>query len=133
MPSHSPKSVTEVDVHVGSRVQLRRKYLNMTQERLGDLLGVTFQQVQKYERGANRIGASRLYDLARVLDVPITYFFEGIGEGELDCANAQDDESSTLKLMQSRDEAELAQAFSRIKTPKVRRGVIELMRALCKS
>ena len=69
-----------VDVHVGSRVRLRRTLLGMSQEKLGDALGLTFQQVQKYERGANRVGASRLYDLSRVLDVPVAYFFEEFGE-----------------------------------------------------
>src|SRR5256885_4646469 len=69
-----------VDVHVGARVRLRRTLLGMSQEKLGDAIGLTFQQVQKYERGANRIGASRLYDLSRVLDVPVSYFFEEFGE-----------------------------------------------------
>src|ERR1041385_1972302 len=69
-----------VDVHVGARVRLRRTLLGMSQEKLGDAIGLTFQQVQTYERGANRIGASRLYDLSRVLDVPVSYFFEEFGE-----------------------------------------------------
>src|ERR1700731_4074916 len=67
-----------IDVHVGTRVRLRRTLLGMSQEKLGDALGLTFQQVQKYERGANRIGASRLYDLSRVLDVPVSFFFDDI-------------------------------------------------------
>src|ERR1700761_7706748 len=65
-----------IDIHVGSRVRLRRTLLGMSQEKLGDAIGLTFQQVQKYERGANRIGSSRLFDLARVLDVPVAYFFD---------------------------------------------------------
>src|SRR5215210_645465 len=65
-----------IDVHVGGRVRLRRTLLGMSQEKLGEALGLTFQQVQKYERGVNRIGASRLFDLARVLDVPIGFFFD---------------------------------------------------------
>ena len=65
-----------IDVHVGSRVRLRRTLLGMSQEKLGDAIGLTFQQVQKYERGANRIGASRLFDLSRVLDVPVSFFFD---------------------------------------------------------
>src|ERR1700761_1105774 len=65
-----------IDVHVGSRIRLRRTLLGMSQERLGDSLGLTFQQVQKYERGVNRVGASRLFDLSRVLDVPISFFFD---------------------------------------------------------
>ncbi|GBQ48680.1 helix-turn-helix domain-containing protein [Komagataeibacter sucrofermentans] len=67
-----------VDVHVGNRIRLRRTLLGMSQERLGNALGLTFQQVQKYERGRNRVGASRLYDLACVLNVPVAFFFEGL-------------------------------------------------------
>src|SRR3712207_3922396 len=74
-----PKNVAnEIDAHVGSRLRLRRLLLGVSQERLGDALGLTFQQIQKYERGANRIGASRLYDLARAFDVPIGYFFDAM-------------------------------------------------------
>ncbi len=69
-----------IDVHVGSRIRLRRTLLGMSQERLGEALGLTFQQVQKYERGVNRVGASRLFDLSRVLDVPISFFFDDIPE-----------------------------------------------------
>ena len=71
--STNPRGPNLVDRHVGSRVRLRRQLLNMSQEKLGDELGVTFQQVQKYERGANRIGAGRLWTLARVLDVPVSF------------------------------------------------------------
>jgi transcriptional regulator with XRE-family HTH domain len=70
-----------IDVHVGGRVRLRRTLMGMSQERLGEALGLTFQQVQKYERGVNRIGASRLFDLARVLDVPIGFFFDDMPDG----------------------------------------------------
>src|SRR5690348_7052572 len=80
-----------IDVHVGSRIRLRRTLLGMSQERLAEAIGLTFQQVQKYERGANRVGSSRLFDLARVLDVPVSYFFE-------DMPNAVQ-EKSPSKLM----------------------------------
>ncbi|MDT8265491.1 helix-turn-helix transcriptional regulator, partial [Roseomonas sp. DSM 102946] len=70
-----------IDVHVGGRVRLRRTLLGMSQEKLGEALGLTFQQVQKYERGVNRIGASRLFDIARVLDVPIGFFFDDMPDG----------------------------------------------------
>src|SRR5574340_1053213 len=69
-----------IDAHVGYRIRLRRTLLGLSQERLGDALGLTFQQVQKYERGINRVGASRLFDLARVLDVPISFFFDDMPE-----------------------------------------------------
>ncbi|HEY8289670.1 MAG TPA: helix-turn-helix transcriptional regulator, partial [Acetobacteraceae bacterium] len=71
-----PARPSPIDVHVGSRIRLRRTLLGMSQERLGEALGLTFQQVQKYERGVNRVGASRLFDLSRVLDVPISFFFD---------------------------------------------------------
>ena len=70
------KKPNPIDIHVGSRIRLRRTMLGMSQEKLGEALGLTFQQIQKYERGVNRIGASRLFDLARVLDVPIGFFFD---------------------------------------------------------
>jgi transcriptional regulator with XRE-family HTH domain len=73
-------SPNPIDVHVGSRVRLRRTLLGMSQEKLGEAIGLTFQQVQKYERGSNRIGASRLFDLARVLDVPVGFFFDDMSE-----------------------------------------------------
>ena len=77
MPSGKPNPV---DVHVGGRVRLRRTLLGMSQEKLGEAIGLTFQQVQKYERGANRIGASRLWDLSRVLDCSMSFFFEDMDE-----------------------------------------------------
>src|SRR6202161_4131792 len=82
-----------IDVHVGSRVRLRRTLLGMSQERLGEALGLTFQQVQKYERGVNRVGASRLFDLSRVLDVPISFFFDDMPE---QTANAYGTQNTSL-------------------------------------
>src|ERR1700709_409484 len=80
-----------IDIHVGSRVRLRRTLLGMSQEKLGEAIGLTFQQVQKYERGANRIGASRLFDLSRVLDVPVSFFFDDMATERL---NSDVEESS---------------------------------------
>eukprot|EP01035_Chromulina_nebulosa_P063261 gene63261-86543_t len=91
MPAESPDTLPEraaekesrpspIDVHVGSRIRLRRTLMGLSQERLGEALGLTFQQVQKYERGVNRVGASRLFDLSRVLDVPISFFFDDLPE-----------------------------------------------------
>src|SRR5271155_462078 len=73
------KQANPVDVQVGNRVRIRRMLIGMSQERLGDLLGLTFQQVQKYEKGVNRIGAGRLYEVSRILNVPIDFFYEGLG------------------------------------------------------
>ena len=74
---HAPRAANPIDVHVGTRVRLRRKTMKMSQEQLGDQLGITFQQVQKYERGTNRVGASRLWKISQVLEVPIQYFYDG--------------------------------------------------------
>ena len=124
------KSPNPVDIHVGSRVRLRRLLLSMSQEKLGDELGVTFQQVQKYERGANRIGASRLYRVAEVLQVPIGFFFEG-----LDTATAggfADGDQTPLvdDFINSPEGVALAAAFARIREPSVRRKLLELARTL---
>ena len=72
------KQANPIDMQVGNRVRIRRMLIGMSQERLGDLLGLTFQQVQKYEKGVNRIGAGRLFEVARILDVPIDFFYEGL-------------------------------------------------------
>lgn len=81
MAAPADGSPNPVDIHVGSRVRLRRTLLGMSQEMLGDAIGLTFQQIQKYERGTNRISASRLYDLSRALDVPVSFFFDGCDDG----------------------------------------------------
>ena len=128
-----------IDVHVGSRVRLRRTLLGMSQEKLGEALGLTFQQVQKYERGVNRIGASRLFDLARVLDVPIGFFFDdmpdsmgGMGAGFRSrlagFAESQDGfEDDTLH---KRETLELVRAYYRITEPAVRKRVFDLIKSL---
>ena len=120
-----------VDVHVGSRVRLRRMLLGMSQEKLGEHLGLTFQQVQKYEKGINRIGASRLFDLSQVLGVPVQFFYEelavsgaaGAGFGERPA------ESYAVEFLGSREGLELNKAFARITDPKVRRSIVDLVRA----
>lgn len=127
----SPRGPNPVDVHVGSRIRLRRQLLRMSQEKLGDELGVTFQQVQKYERGANRVGASRLYRLSRVLEVPVQFFFEGLNDQESMGMMAENDQTPIVyDFIQSSDGVCLAESFSRIKDAKVRRRVLELVRTL---
>ncbi|MGH7185694.1 MAG: helix-turn-helix domain-containing protein [Pseudomonadota bacterium] len=133
-PSGKPNPI---DIHVGSRVRLRRTLLGMSQEKLGEAIGLTFQQVQKYERGANRIGSSRLFDLARVLDVPISYFFEemspdtaartpsrikGLGEARTQPI-AQDP-------MVKRETLELVRAYYRIGDGSIRKRLFELTKSL---
>jgi transcriptional regulator with XRE-family HTH domain len=122
-----------VDVHVGSRVRLRRTLLGMSQEKLGDALSLTFQQVQKYERGANRIGASRLYDLSRVLDVPVAYFFDEFGDQPARAGGGLGEESGETyqpNPMMKRETLELVRAYLRIADPQIKRRVFELTKAL---
>ena len=131
-----------IDVHVGGRVRLRRTLMGMSQEKLGEALGLTFQQVQKYERGVNRIGASRLFDLARVLDVPIGFFFDDMPDGmggtasiprrtSSGFADAQDGfEDDTLHR---RETLELVRAYYRITDPAVRKRVFDLIKSLTPS
>lgn len=127
-----------IDVHVGARVRLRRTLLGMSQERLGEAIGLTFQQVQKYERGANRIGASRLFDLSRVLDVPVSFFFDDMSEDtsqqspRMMVAGLADEIPASMEIdpMTKRETLELVRAYYRITDPQVRKRVFELAKAL---
>ncbi|MGP1394068.1 MAG: helix-turn-helix domain-containing protein [Inquilinaceae bacterium] len=126
-----------IDVHVGSRLRLRRTLLGMSQEKLGEAIGLTFQQVQKYERGANRIGASRLHDLSRVLDVPVAFFFEDAPSAKASRAQAagmaEDAEPYTPDPMAKRETLELVRAYYRIHNPALRRRVFDLIKAIANS
>ena len=129
--STNPRGPNPIDKHVGARVRLRRQLLNMSQEKLGEELGVTFQQIQKYERGANRIGAGRLWMLAHTLDVPVSFFYEGVKESMAQPGFSEGDQTPIVDdFIQSADGVALAQAFARIRDPKVRRRVLELVRTL---
>jgi len=128
-----------IDVHVGSRVRLRRTLLGMSQEKLGEALGLTFQQVQKYERGVNRIGASRLFDLARVLDVPIGFFFDdmpdslggmSVGFRSRIAGFAEQQEGFEDDTLHKRETLELVRAYYRITEPAVRKRVFDLIKSL---
>jgi transcriptional regulator with XRE-family HTH domain len=130
-----------IDAHVGSRIRLRRTLLGLSQERLGDALGLTFQQVQKYERGINRVGASRLFDLARVLDVPISFFFDDMPEPIGGSARAlpapmatgfadAQDAFGTDAFLNRRETLELVRAYYRIADPAVRKRVFDLIKSL---
>ena len=123
-----------IDVRVGSRVRLRRNMLGLSQEKLGDAIGLTFQQVQKYERGANRIGASRLHELSRVLDVPVAFFFDDLDPvrapaipGGFSEPPAAAFESDPLGR---RETAELVEAYYAIDDAAVRRRLLDLAKAL---
>jgi transcriptional regulator with XRE-family HTH domain len=119
-----------VDVHVGARLRQRRTLLGMSQEKLAQAFGVSFQQVQKYERGANRISASRLHLLTRVLDVPITYFFEGLPATVQERNAPPPEDSGTPDRMTSRETLELVRAYYRISDAGVRKRLVDLARAL---
>ena len=120
-----------VDAHVGSRVRMRRTLLGLSQERLGEALGLTFQQVQKYERGMNRIGASRLYDLSRILDVPVAFFFEEMPQTAPARAGlAEEAPAWESDAMNRRETLELVRAYYRIRDPRVRRRLFDLVKSL---
>jgi transcriptional regulator with XRE-family HTH domain len=121
-----------VDVHVGGRIRLRRRLLGITQEQLAHTLGLTFQQVQKYERGTNRVSASKLYETARILSAPVAYFFEGLEGGAAEIA--KDEAGGTERAFFATTEGlELARVFPRVPRGALRRRVLELVRALAES
>ncbi len=122
-----------VDIHVGSKLKQRRVGVGMTQERLARTIGITFQQVQKYERGTNRIVASRLFELARALDVSVDYFFEGMPNGDAPkhpAASPREEASALPSLMAERDTLILVRAYHRIGDAAVRRRLIDLVKSL---
>lgn len=145
LDQHHPKNTTPslpdprpVDVHVGQRLRQRRTLLGMSQERLGEAVNLTFQQIQKYERGANRIGASRLYQLANVLDVDVAYFFADMPSqvAATHGARADEDTAAACAVVQGidplarRETLELVRAYYAIPDPKVRAGVFGLVKSL---
>ena len=129
-----------IDAIVGARVRQRRTLLGMSQEKLGEAVGLTFQQVQKYERGTNRISASRLFGMARVLEVPVSYFFDDIQDPGSEAARAQGDvgqgpdgavsEGRSTEPLAKRETLELVRAYYRIRDPQARRGILALATAL---
>ena len=127
------KQPNPIDIHVGSRVRLRRMMLGMSQEKLGEQLGITFQQIQKYEKGTNRIGASRLQHIARVLSVPISFFFEDAPAPPTGDSTGFEESSSTsyvVDFLSSSEGIQLNKAFVRIKDAQQRRRIIDLVRAM---
>ena len=126
----SPGNPNPIDIHVGTRVRLRRTLLGLSQEKLGEALGLTFQQVQKYERGANRIGASRLIDISRVLNAPITYFFDDMEDGAVEAVVSDDAAVGSPELLTKRETLELVRAYYKIADPAIRKRLFELARSL---
>ncbi len=127
------KTPNPVDVHVGARVRLRRTMLNLSQEKLGECLGITFQQIQKYEKGTNRIGASRLQKLSEALKTPVAFFFEdapGISQTAVGELSETDSPNYVVDFLSTSEGLQLNKAFANIKDPKVRQKIIELVRSL---
>jgi len=124
------KAPNPIDKHVGSRVRMRRMMLAMSQEKLGDALGLTFQQVQKYEKGTNRIGASRLQQISSILQVPVSFFFEGAsqleGSGQSE-ANDAPSPAYVSDFLATSDGLALTKAFMRIPDAKLRRRIVDLV------
>ncbi|CCM74140.1 helix-turn-helix domain-containing protein [Rhizobium mesoamericanum] len=126
------KRPNPIDIHVGSRIRLRRTMLGMSQEKLGESLGITFQQIQKYEKGTNRVGASRLQNISSILNVPVSFFFED-APGEQSGLSGMAEASSSnyvVDFLSSSEGLQLNRAFVKITDPKVRRKVVELVKAL---
>ena len=128
-----------IDLHVGKRLRLRRTLLGMSQEQLGAELNITFQQVQKYERGANRISASRLWDMGQILDVPVSYFFDDMSEATMRSSprrvargidDADTGDGQVKDPMARRETLELVRAYYSIEKPVVRKRVAELVKSI---
>jgi transcriptional regulator with XRE-family HTH domain len=120
------KKANPIDAQVGNRVRIRRMLIGMSQEKLGDHLGLTFQQVQKYEKGVNRIGAGRLFEIARILGVPIDFFYDGVATAEGVSAAAP----PVMEFVSSGEGLQLSLAFMKIRDPKVRKRVLDLVKSL---
>jgi transcriptional regulator with XRE-family HTH domain len=127
------KKPNPIDIHVGSRVRLRRTMLGMSQEKLGEALGITFQQIQKYEKGTNRVGASRLQNISTVLNVPVSFFFEDApgdpSTGQPGMAEANSS-NYVVDFLSSSEGLQLNRAFIKIADPKVRRKLVDLVKSL---
>lgn len=121
------KKANPIDAQVGNRVRIRRMLIGMSQERLGDTLGLTFQQIQKYEKGVNRIGAGRLFEIARILGVPIDYFYDGVAATHEELAEQT---PPVMEFVSSGEGLQLSLAFMKIRDSKVRKRVLDLVKSL---
>jgi transcriptional regulator with XRE-family HTH domain len=124
------KSTGTIDKEIGSRMRMRRMLIGMSQEKLGEMLGLTFQQVQKYEKGTNRISVSRMIDIANVLGVDIDFFFEGLTGGKKASGSASPQPAFVSDFMATQEGHQLMRAFTRIANPRARRAVVQLAGSL---
>ena len=129
---HEARKPTDADRFVGQQMRQGRRELGLTQDALASLLGVTFQQIQKYEKGANRVGASRLQEIARVLNTPVSFFFEDSPGGTNNQEGFAETEAANyvVDFLSSSEGLQLNRSFVKIKDPKVRRKIVEMVRAL---
>ncbi len=126
------KTPNPVDRHVGSRVRMRRMMVSMSQEKLGERLGITFHQVQKYEKGTNRIGASRLHQIASILGVPVSFFYEGAPGGDATATGFADSGNPPFlsDFLATAEGLALSKAFMKVRDPKLRRRIVDLVEAM---
>jgi transcriptional regulator with XRE-family HTH domain len=130
MTKPKTKHPNPIDVYVGSRVRMRRFMLNLSQEKLGKALGITFQQVQKYEKGVNRMGSSRLQQAADILGVTVPFFFEGATDGTYKPDGRAPSPAYVNEFVSSEDGLRLIKAFARIMRPAVRHRIVALVREI---
>lgn len=130
MNTQAKKAPNPIDRHVGARVRMRRMIVSMSQEKLGDALGLTFQQVQKYEKGTNRIGASRLQQISVILQVPVSYFFEGAPTGLSQTGKAMPSMDFVQDFLATQEGLTLCRSFMRIGDQKVRRRIADMVSAV---
>lgn len=133
MVEENKKKPNPIDTHVGSRIRLRRNMLGMSQEKLGENLGITFQQIQKYEKGTNRVGASRLQAIASIMSVPVSFFFEDApGHDGAPRGGFAEDNAMALaaEFCSTPEGLQLNRAFVKVADPKVRRRIIDLVKSL---
>jgi transcriptional regulator with XRE-family HTH domain len=120
-----------VDRHVGNRVRMRRLLVGMSQEKLGELLGITFQQVQKYEKGSNRVSASRLYQISRVLSVPVQYFYDELKSDDGPSGFAESEGADAIAgALQSPEGVQIARIFSATSDPEKRKLILNAVKLL---
>ncbi len=130
------KNPNPIDVHVGNRVRMRRMLIGMSQEKLGERLGLTFQQIQKYEKGANRISASRLFQMAQILGVPVQFFFEDLPQQATEEEGGfgeTREQTAIMDFLGSSEGLQLNRYFAQIKDARIRRSIIDLVRSLAQS
>ena len=125
-----------IDVHVGSRLKLRRMILGLSQESLGKALGLTFQQIQKYEKGVNRIGASRIFEMSQLLEVPVQFFYDDLAKSGMGGAYAfaePDPHDEVMNLFNSAEGVQLCRYFAAIKDPEVKKRVLDLVKSIAEN